>query len=163
MYNETNENGLNIQLNYVDNNSIDSLDDDFQTSGKFLTFNKITNRLGEINSNVNLAKKNTKMSSNIEEDMEIENINNIKENKNTNNLDINLQNQESNNHHKNNKNDNVEDDLNLRIINSVINVASRNIDTFEENNVNYNYSNKKSELFEDKKIKIQEIFKYKNE
>ena len=162
MYNETNENGLNIQLNYADNNSIDSLDDDFQTSGKFLTFNKITNSLGEINSNVNLAKKNTKMSSNIEEDMEIENINNIKENKNTNNLDINLQNQESNNHHKNNKNDNAEDDLNLRIINSVINVASRNIDTFEENNVNNNYSNKKSELFEDKKIKNDDVLSLKN-
>ena len=78
MYNETNENDLKIQLNYADNNSLDSEDDDFQTSGKFLTFNKITNRLGEINSKVNIAKKDTKMSSNTEEDIETENLNNIK-------------------------------------------------------------------------------------
>ena len=74
MYNETNENDFDLRLNYVDN-YMDSEDDDFQTSGKYLTFNKNTNRLGEINSNVNLAKKNTKMSSNIEEDGETENIN----------------------------------------------------------------------------------------
>ena len=56
MYNETNENDFDLRLNYVDN-YMDSEDDDFQTSRKYLTFNKNTNRLGEINSNVNLAKK----------------------------------------------------------------------------------------------------------
>jgi len=162
MYNEANENGFNIQLNSGDNNSIDSLDDDFQTSGKLLTFNKVTNRLGEVNSNVNIAKKNTKMSSNTEEDLDTENINNINENKYKNNFDTNIPNQENENHRKKSRNENAENELNLRIINSVINIPSHNIGLFDENNINYNKSNKKSELSEDKKINNEDVLSLKN-
>ena len=162
MYNEANENGFNIQLNSGDNNSIDSLDDDFQTSGKLLTFNKVTNRLGEVNSNVNIAKKNTKMSSNTEEDLDTENINNINENKYKNNFDTNIPNQENENHRKKSRNENAENELNLRIINSVINIPSHNIGIFDENNINYNKSNKKSELSEDKKINNEDVLNLKN-
>ena len=162
MYNEANENGFNIQLNSGDNNSIDSLDDDFQTSGKLLTFNKVTNRLGEVNSNVNIAKRNTKMSSNTEEDLETENINNINENKSKNNFDTNIPNQENENHRKKSRNENAENELNLRIINSVINIPSHNIGIFDENNINYNKSNKKSELSEDKKINNEDVLNLKN-
>lgn len=162
MYNEANENGFNVQLNSGDNNSLDSLDDDFQTSGKFLTFNKVTNRLGEVNSNVNIAKKNTKMSSNTEEDLETENINNINENKSKNNFDTNIPNQEKENHRKKSRNENAENELNLRIINSVINIPSHNIGIFDENNINYNKSNKKSELSEDKKINNEDVLSLKN-
>lgn len=162
MYNEANENGFNVQLNPGDNNSLDSLDDDFQTSGKFLTFNKVTNRLGEVNSNVNIAKKNTKMSSNTEEDLETENINNINENKSKNNFDTYIQNQENENHRKKSRNDKGENELNLRIINSVINIPSHNIGFFDENNINYNKSNKKSELSEDKKVNNEDVLSLKN-
>ena len=162
MYNEANENGFNVQLNPGDNNSLDSLDDDFQTSGKFLTFNKVTNRLGEVNSNVNIAKRNTKMSSNTEEDLETENINNINENKSKNNFDTNIPNQENENHRKKSRNENAENELNLRIINSVINIPSHNIGIFDENNINYNKSNKKSELSEDKKINNEDVLSLKN-
>ena len=161
MYNETNENDLKIQLNYADNNSLDSEDDDFQTSGKFLTFNKITNRLGEINSKVNIAKKDTKMSSNTEEDIETENLNNIKDNKNTNNFDINIPNHENNNQKKS-RNNNDEDDLNLHITSSATNVANLNIDTLENNNTNYNYRSKKEELSEDKKITNVDVLSLNN-
>ena len=160
MYNETNENGFNIHLNYADNNSMDSIDDDFQTSGRYLTFNKITNRLGEINTKVNITKKNTKISSNTEEDIETENINNIKENKKANNLDINIPNQESNDQQKKSSNYNTEDDLNLHIISSAINVSSHN--NFEENNTNYNFRSKKEEFSEDKKIKNDDVLSLKN-
>ena len=162
MYNEANENGFNVQLNPGDNNSLDSLDDDFQTSGKFLTFNKVTNRLGEVNSNVNIAKRNTKMSSNTEEDLETENINNINENKSKNNFDTNIPNQENENHRKKSRNENAENELNLRIINSVINIPSHNIGFFDENNINYNKNNKKSELSEDKKINNEDVLSLKN-
>jgi len=162
MYNEANENGFNVQLNPGDNSSLDSLDDDFQTSGKFLTFNKVTNRLGEVNSNANIAKKNTKMSSNTEEDLETENINNINENKSKNNFDTYIPNQENENHRKKSRNDKAENELNLRIINSVINIPSHNIGLFDENNINYNKSNKKSELSEDKKINNEDVLSLKN-
>lgn len=160
MYNETNENGFNIHLNYADNNSMDSIDDDFQTSGRYLTFNKITNSLGEINTKVNITKKNTKISSNAEEDIETENVNNIKENKKANNLDINIPNQESNDQQKKSRNYNTEDDLNLHIISSAINVSSHN--NFEETNTNYNFRSKKEEFSEDKKIKNDDVLSLKN-
>ena len=76
MINEIKKNDFKFQVNYLDNNSQDSMDDDFQTSGKYLTFNPYTNRLGTENKIVNLAKKNTKMSSNIDEDNESDNMNN---------------------------------------------------------------------------------------
>ena len=76
-----NKNDDNIQVNFLENNSIDSIDDDFQTSGKYLEFNSDTNRIEAINPKVNLAKKNTKISSNNDEDVENEIINNNHEKK----------------------------------------------------------------------------------
>ena len=76
-----NKNDDYIQVNFLENNSIDSIDDDFQTSGKYLHFNSDTNRIETVNQKVNLAKKNTKNSSNNDEDGENENINNNHEKK----------------------------------------------------------------------------------
>ena len=78
MINKIQDNDLDFQVNFNDNNSIDSMDD-FQTSVKYITFNPSTNRLGISNPKVNLAKKNTRMSSNNDEDNESEN-NNLNEN-----------------------------------------------------------------------------------
>ena len=162
MYNEKNENDFDLRLNYVDN-YMDSEDDDFQTSGKYLTFNKNTNRLGEINSNVNLAKKNTKMSSNIEEDGETENINNINENKNTNNLYINIPNQENSYPPKKSRNNNTEDKPNQPTSSSVICISNRNNASLEENNSNnIIYSSRLPYLSEDKKIKNDDVLGLKN-
>ena len=162
MYNETNENDFDLRLNYVDN-YMDSEDDDFQTSGKYLTFNKNTNRLGEINSNVNLAKKNTKMSSNIEEDGETENINNINENKNANNLYINIPNQENSYPPKKSRNNNTEDKPNQPTSSSVICISNRNNASLEENNSNnIIYSSRLPYLSEDKKIKNDDVLGLKN-
>ena len=162
MYNETNENDFDLRLNYVDN-YMDSEDDDFQTSGKYLTFNKNTNRLGEINSNVNLAKKNTKMSSNIEEDGETENINNINENKNTNNLYINIPNQENSYPPKKSRNNNTEDKPNQPTSSSVICISNRNNASLEENNSNnIIYSSRLPYLSEDKKIKNDDVLGLEN-
>ena len=82
------DNDSHIQLNYIDNDSIDSLDD-FQTSTKYITYNPSTNRLGIVNPKVNIDKKNTRMSSNNDEDNESDNnINDIHENKSSNNIHI---------------------------------------------------------------------------
>ena len=102
------------------------------------------------------------MSSNTEEDLETENINNINENKSKNNFDTYILNQENENHRKKSRNDKAENELNLRIINSVINIPSHNIGLFDENNINYNKNNKKSELSEDKKINNEDVLSLKN-
>ena len=85
-----NKNEDNIKVNFIENNSIDSIDDDFQTSGKYLEFNSDTNRIETVNPKVNLAKKNTKISSNNDEDGENENINNNHDKKIANYFDIQL-------------------------------------------------------------------------
>ena len=72
MLNDIKDNSADVQLNYIDNNSIDSIDD-FQTSAKYITFNPVTNSLGIVNPKVNLVKKNTRISSNNYDENESEN------------------------------------------------------------------------------------------
>ena len=133
MINEIKKNDFKFQVNYLDNSSQDSMDDDFQTSGKYLTFNPYTNRLGTENKIVNLAKKNTKMSSNIDEDNESDNMNNNNnENKSSNFLDIHIPFQDNNKiQNKNNKN---EEKVGSHI--TRLTVSSHNIVSFIENNGN---------------------------
>ena len=133
MINEIKKNDFKFQVNYLDNNSQDSMDDDFQTSGKYLTFNPYTNRLGTENKIVNLAKKNTKMSSNIDEDNESDNMNNNNnENKSSNFLDIHIPFQDNNKiQNKNNKN---EEKVGSHI--TRLTVSSHNIVSFIEKNGN---------------------------
>ena len=88
MLNDIKDNSADVQLNYIDNNSIDSIDD-FQTSAKYITFNPVTNSLGIVNPKVNLVKKNTRISSNNDDENESENnLNEISENKASNIIHI---------------------------------------------------------------------------
>lgn len=116
-----NENNDNLHMNYIENKSIDSIDDDFQASGKYLTFNQNTNKIGIINPKVDITKKNTKMSSNLDEDGDIiwgggseNNYININENKLLNIIDINnIPNSDNNLSAKKSRNNDVEEKLNI--------------------------------------------------
>ena len=67
MINKIQDNDFELAIKSIEDNSIDSMDD-FKTSKKYITFNPNTNRLSVSNPKVNLAKKNTRMSSNNDED-----------------------------------------------------------------------------------------------
>ena len=129
-----NENDFNIKINYIDNNSLDSLDDDFQTSGKYLTFNSNTNRIGMINPKVNIDKKNTKISSNNDEDVETEN----------------------NKFSSKSRNENLEDRYYSH--NSVVDMSKYKVGSFDDNSSN---NNKKFNNSENKKLKDDEILHLK--
>ena len=147
-----NENDFNIKINYIDNNSLDSLDDDFQTSGKYLTFNANTNRIGMINPKVNIDKKNTKISSNNDEDVETENNVNNNENKPSNILEINIPTSENNKFSSKSRNENLEDRYYSH--NSVVDMSKYKVGSFDDNSSN---NNKKFNNSENKKLKGDEI------
>ena len=151
MISEARENEYNVYINNVNNNNNDSIDDnDIQISGKYLTFNSNTNHFGMFNTKVNIAKKNTKISSNIDEDLDFYNNNDINENKSDNNLDDNIPFQDSS--PKKSRNDNNEEKLNY--LNSVISFSNNNVITACEN-----YNNnviKKMNLSENKNIKNED-------
>ena len=151
-----NENDFNIKINYIDNNSLDSLDDDFQTSGKYLTFNANINRIGMINPKVNIDKKNTKISSNNDEDVETENNVNNNENKPSNILEINIPISENNKFSSKSRNDNLEDRYYSH--NSVVDMSKYKVGSFDDNSSN---NNKKFNNSENKKLKDDEILHLK--
>jgi hypothetical protein len=151
-----NENDFNIKINYIDNNSLDSLDDDFQTSGKYLTFNANTNGIGMINPKVNIDKKNTKISSNNDEDVETENNVNNNENKPSNILEINIPISENNKFSSKSRNENLEDRYYSH--NSVVDMSKYKVGSFDDNSSN---NNKKFNNSENKKLKDDEILHLK--
>ena len=151
-----NENDFNIKINYIDNNSLDSLDDDFQTSGKYLTFNANTNRIGMINPKVNIDKKNTKISSNNDEDVETENNVNNNENKPSNILEINIPISENNKFSSKSRNENLEDRYYSH--NSVVDMSKYKVGSFDDNSSN---NNKKFNNSENKKLRDDEILHLK--
>ena len=140
-----NKNDYNIQVNFIENNSIDSIDDDFQTSGKYLQFNSDTNRIETVNPKVDLAKKNTKISSNIDEDQENGNlINNGKIY--SNNTDIQLPFSENKKNNGKSRNENINDRLDSPT--GVINMTNYKFSSPEESKIN----NIKMSNFSPKKI-----------
>ena len=140
-----NKNDYNIQVNFIENNSIDSIDDDFQTSGKYLQFNSDTNRIETVNPKVELAKKNTKISSNIDEDQENGNlINNGKIY--SNNTDIQLPFSENKKNNGKSRNENINDRLDSPT--GVINMTNYKFSSPEESKIN----NIKMSNFSPKKI-----------
>ena len=152
-----NKNDDNIQVNFLENNSIDSIDDDFQTSGKYLHFNSDTNRIETVNQKVNLAKKNTKNSSNNDEDGENENINNNHDKKIANYFDIQLSFSGNNKYSKKSKNENMDDKYDSH--NNVINVTNYKNTTCEDNKIN---NIKMSNFSENNLHKIENILYLKN-
>ena len=151
-----NEDDYNININYIDNNRLDSIDDDFQTSGKYLTFNTKTNGIGMVNPKVNITKKNTKISSNNDEDMDTENNVNNNENKSSNILEINIPISENNKSSRKSRNASLEDKYYSH--NSIIDMEKYKVGTFDENGSNYN---KKFNNSENKKIKSDDILHLK--
>ena len=152
-----NKNDDNIQVNFLENNSIDSIDDDFQTSGKYLEFNSDTNRIEAINPKVNLAKKNTKISSNNDEDGENENINNNHDKKIANYFDIQLSFSGNNKYSKKSWNENMDDKYDSH--NNVINVTNYKNTTCEDNKIN---NIKMSNFSENNLPKFENILHLKN-
>ena len=156
MYNEY---GFNNPINYIQNNSIDSIDDDFQPTGKYLTFNTKSNTIGMINLKVNIAKKNTKISSNIDEDVEIGNNINNNENQFSNILDINIHVPENSKSARKSGNDN-DDNFNDKYYshNSVTNMTNFIPTSNEEDNSN---NIKKFISSENKKFKNDDVLHLK--
>ena len=152
-----NEKDEDLYLNYIQNNSIDSIEDDFMTSGKYLTYNSNTNKLGIIDMKVNITKKDTKMSSNDEKDGESDN--NIKENKSTNILDLHIPLSDNNLEAKKSRNYNNEEKLNFP--NSVINMSNPNFNSNEDINNNLNkltdYENNESRKRKNNEILLLKV------
>ena len=149
MINETKENEYEKNVNYLDNNNNDSIDDDLHLSGKYIAFNSNTNRLGMVNTKVNIAKINTKISLNNDEDLDSINNYNINDNK-ANKLDNNIPFQ--NNSQKKSRNENNEEKSNN--LNSVISFSNNNVITSCEDYKNNGI--KKINLSENKNIKNEE-------
>ena len=151
-----NKNDYNIQVNFIENNSIDSIDDDFQTSGKYLQFNSDTNRIETVNPKVDLAKKNTKISSNIDEDQQNGNlINNGKIY--SNNTDIQLPFSENKKNNGKSRNENINDRLDSPT--GVINMTNYKFSSPEESKIN---NIKMSNFSENNLPKFENILHLKN-
>ena len=155
-----NENDNNLQVNYIQNQSIDSIDDDFQPTWKYINFNSNTNKIGVINTKVNLTKKDTKMSSNVEEENEsLNNNNNINENISSNILDIHSP--LSDNHISDRKTRNNNTEEKLHSPKGMLSMSNNNISSFEAYDNNYPKKITLTEVNENKKIKEEEILRLK--